>query len=206
MKKPKKVTAETVQVNRTAVKRIIGIDSSLTSLGLAWTEVENWGVEAVTPYPIECKAVCASASLTLMERYEYAMRAVLQKIRTWEESTLVLMENYAFGASNHQLVKLAGLGEMIRFTTWKRTGNTPVMVSPGQIKKYLGGRGNLPKDEVKLYAYKRFRKEFSTTDEAEAYSLTVMGIEMLFPEKFSGVSKTRKALFAEIKKNVEIID
>jgi len=53
-------------------------------------------------------------------------------------------------------------------------------VSPSQVKQYVTGRGNAPKDAVLMNAVRRFPDiEFETNDEADALGMLAMGVRHL---------------------------
>ena len=49
------------------------------------------------------------------------------------------------------------------------------MVAPQALKKFVTGKGNVKKDQMKLAVFKRWGVEFPTTDETDAYALAQWG-------------------------------
>lgn len=153
------------------VSGIVGIDSSLTGFAFCRLPVPEEN------NPIIPQRVSTPSEWNRLRRYRYILDYLIEQTLTTD---LFFMENYGFAATEHQLVYLAGLGELVRLTIAERAGIEPVMVSTGQLKKFLSGKGNLPKDEVKMHTFKRYGREFKTTDEAESYVLADMGWRCLF--------------------------
>lgn len=185
------------QVIPSEISSIVGIDNSLVSLGFAITQLRDGGLYGTKYFTVGTEP---DPSLHQIERYLWTVKHVMKHI---SEKSLVFMENYAFGAANHRLVNLAGQGEILRMRVWKKTGRHVVMVSIGQIKKFLSGKGNLPKDAVKLKAFQKFNTEFKTTDEAEAYTLVKIGAACLGLQK--GLFGYEKDVVIEVRKNLEIL-
>lgn len=82
---------------------------------------------------------------------------------------LVGIEGYAYGAGNkaHQLGELGGVIRMMLV----RLRVPMLIIPPATVKKFATGRGNAAKDEMRLWAYKRWGVEFGTTDEVDAYCI-----------------------------------
>ena len=50
---------------------------------------------------------------------------------------------------------------------------------PTILKKFITGKGNAKKEDIKLALYKKYQKEFKNSDEADAYALTMFGLKYL---------------------------
>ena len=57
-------------------------------------------------------------------------------------------------------------------------------IPPGTWRKQLFGRGNLPKDQVRVEAYKRYQLEFESLDVLEAWA-----VAMALHRQLAGIDK-----------------
>ncbi len=175
------------------ISGVVGVDSSLTGFAFCRMPIPN------TDEPIIPMRISTPSEWNRLGRYRYILDALVKQTLPMD---LFFMENYGFNAVAHQLVYLAGLGELVRLTVAERAGLEPVMVSTNHLKKFLSGRGNLPKDEVKMHVYKRYHREFKTTDEAESYVLADMGWRCIHDVAYcvEGMTEFQKEVIDTIKK------
>lgn len=147
---------------------VVGIDSSPKTFGIAKIFLPSMQVETVN-LGKRCKATDD------LDRYRW-IAAKVKRIVDYD--SLVIMEDYAYAAVG-QWVQIAGTGERVRDAVRRQTGSPPLMVAPGTLKKWITGNGRAQKDLMLLKIFKTFGKEFDTTDEAEAYALATIGLEIL---------------------------
>ncbi len=86
---------------------------------------------------------------------------------------LVVIEGYAYARGNQQAA-MGELGGVIRLAL-QESGVSWMVIPPSNLKKFVTGKGNSPKERVMLDAYKRFWIDGPTTDEVEATCLALMG-------------------------------
>ncbi len=86
----------------------------------------------------------------------------------------VIIEDFAYGARGKGLFQIAGLGWLIRCLL-ARNKQTYILVSPSELKKFVTGKGNAPKDIMMLKCYKKFGIEFGDNNECDAYCLARYG-------------------------------
>jgi len=148
---------------------VVGLDLSLTSAGIVRiSKRERYGDEYIEAYGTKVE------DGSRLERYHLTMQKIMSVV---DKDDLVLIEDFAFGIGpdRSSLATLGELSGIVKYVLWRKTGREPVTVSPGTLKKWVSGKGNIKKDEIKLCAYKKWGKEFRTTDEADAYSLADFG-------------------------------
>jgi Holliday junction resolvasome RuvABC endonuclease subunit len=73
------------------------------------------------------------------------------------------------------IIELSGI---IKYDLTARE-RTYVDVPPTILKKFITGKGNAKKEDIKLALYKKYQKEFKNSDEADAYALTMFGLKYL---------------------------
>ncbi len=88
----------------------------------------------------------------------------------------VAMEGYSYGSQNSHAHALGEIGGLTKLLLARRFGvNHPALRSlilpPSTVKKFVTGKGNAPKDIMRLEVYKRWGVSFSTTDMTDAYAL-----------------------------------
>jgi crossover junction endodeoxyribonuclease RuvC len=102
------------------------------------------------------------------------------------EPALIVLEGYSYGSAQraHEIGELGGIIRVelhLSAVPW-------AVVPPAVLKKFVTGKGNAPKDVVRLEAYKRFGIEADTGDEVEARCLALMGVHRI-TEDVSGLTK-----------------
>ena len=152
------------------IERIVGLDLSLNSAGLAKIRADGsglWESMAIT--------VGACPKEPMWDRYDLVAKAVMQEVGVHD---VVFIEDYAFGRRD-TLTLLAELGGIVRYMLWKKTGHWPFSIPISSLKKFATGSGSAKKEDIKLALYKKHRLEFKTNDEADALVLAQVGALML---------------------------
>ena len=144
-------------------KKIVGIDASLTSTGIAATiygELDN----AVSTRSINSNK---KGTDRLIEIKEEVYKSVFG-------ADLVLIEGYSY-ASPNQAHQVGELGGVLRVMLAEN--NLKVLeVAPTQLKKFATGKGNASKEEIAVAAYKKWGIECRTNDETDAAVLVYIGL------------------------------
>lgn len=146
--------------------RVIGLDLSLTSTGVATSEA---GQPGIATNLLSCKA------LRGVERLYWIREKVMELVTgPPTQTTLVAMEGYSFGSRNSQAHSLGELGGVIRLACASR-GIPILLVPPGTLKKFVTGKGNATKPEMAVGLYKRWGIEKPDDNEADAAALALYG-------------------------------
>ena len=146
---------------------IIGLDLSLTSSGVA-----------VKPALADNRkekvfAIPTTAKESIEDRWKKIALGIKHEVRAGDSC---FIEDYAYGMPSQRsnLTTLAEVGGIIKFMLLNM--GVPVFpVSPGTLKKWATGKGNAKKEDMKLAVYKKFGREFVTSDEADAFLLADFG-------------------------------
>lgn len=89
------------------------------------------------------------------------------------EADSLIMEGYAMGARG-RVFNLGELGGIIKLAAFSR--DIPVLVvPPTTLKKWVTGKGNAPKDQMIAAVKKKWYKEVSSDDVADAVALYYFG-------------------------------
>ncbi|AEV52278.1 holliday junction resolvase [Nocardia phage NBR1] len=158
-------------------RAVVGLDASISNTGMA---IHRYGEHALqnSAWNIKTKER-GQDHFSRAERMYESATAINSKVAY---NSLVLMEGPAYGASGASFHDLAG--------HWWKVFNNLVMgwadvivVTPGQLKKFVTGKGNAPKDEVMLAAARRW-PDLKITDNntADATGLMMMGRALLGEE------------------------
>jgi Holliday junction resolvasome RuvABC endonuclease subunit len=100
----------------------------------------------------------------------------------WEKPRpcLVLIEGYAFSMHSRSVTGLAELGGVVRLAL--HDAQIPFLeIPPSQLKKYLTGRGNAPKQIMLKEVFKRYGPEGDIDDDniADAFALLQLGCALV---------------------------
>lgn len=151
---------------------IIGLDLSLTSTGI--------GVYSFLEDTVSTETVKTTNKCSYMERYKFILDRLQEIDHFLLPSSIYFIEGYSFGSfgkssSMSNIIELSGI---IKYDlTWR--GRDYIDVPPTILKKFITGKGNAKKEDIKLALYKKYQKEFKNSDEADAYALTMFGLKYL---------------------------
>jgi len=149
------------QENGQVPVRVVGLDPSLTSTGIALLRCGN-ELEPIT--------TAIKTNLTGISRLMH-IRDYVKKYS--EGADLVVVEGYAFSKGDHAHAK-GELGGVLRLMVVD-SGINLLEVTPNQLKKFATGEHNASKEKVAVGVYKRWGKEFKENDETDAYVLAEIG-------------------------------
>ncbi len=144
---------------------IIGLDLSLTSTGVAVVHADGRLYSATA---IKSKLADAPRLIDIRNN----LYSILNKLS--RKPTLAVLEGYAFGSQARH--EAAGeLGGIIKVTLFL-DGIPVAVVPPSTLKKFVTGKGNAQKDEMRLAVFKKWGQEFRTNDEVDAFALAQVGV------------------------------
>jgi len=95
-----------------------------------------------------------------------------------------VMEGYSYGSQGTQAHKLGEVGGAIKLAlrmSLDLPAAYPTIVTPTQVKKFCLGKGAGAKDLMLKGVLQRWGADFSTSDEADAYTLAQIGRHILLP-------------------------
>lgn len=155
---------------RSCDSRVLGIDLSLTSTGLARL---SW------PSSVKVETTRLRPKVKGHERLELISSVVAQ----WAgDADLVVLEGPSYGSQSSSYHQLAGLWWLVRHGLWK-LGRPVAVVAPQARAKYAAGKGNAGKDEVLAAVIRRYAVpldfEVAGNDVADAAVLAFMGARHL---------------------------
>jgi crossover junction endodeoxyribonuclease RuvC len=156
--------------------RVLGLDPS-THTGAVVLE-SNKKYEISTLYAEEINfpklkglercANIASVVMAVQEEYQF---------------DFCVIEGYGFANSN-TLVDLVEIGTVIRYFLWQ-IGINYLVVPPNSLKMFIG-KGNMPKEMIRLEVFKQYGFEHPSNDVIDAFGLAMFGLACVggkFPVK-----------------------
>jgi crossover junction endodeoxyribonuclease RuvC len=168
---------------------VLGVDISMTATGVVVFDNKGWHDSAVI-----CTKPRGSTFEKRLDRAQDAAGGIMDFAHRLLD--MIIVEGYSYGsgarkrssAENEKNVQgsvgqahsSAEFGGLVRAELFMNYGPLPfVEVPPATLKKFVTGKGNAPKDLMRVEAYKRWGVEFKTNDEVDAYSLARMGACLL---------------------------
>ena len=159
------------------MKRIIGLDLSLTATGIATPDLVG----------------------TIKSKFRGPRRLVEIRADILEHCTrddIAVIEGYAFGRHN-QAAHLGELGGVVRVALYE-AGVRILTVPPASLKRYATGKGNASKEDVLAAAIRRLGYQGSSTDEADALWLRQIGLAKYAPDDAVNVPAENRAALEKI--------
>jgi len=138
--------------------KIVGIDASLTSTGVAVLEDGE-----ITTMAIQSKKTGVDRLIEIRE----------EVYRMVSGADLVCIEDYAYAKQNqaHQIGELGGVLRVLMHEAELKW----VEVAPTAVKKFATGKGVADKREMAVEVFKRWGIDRKTSDEVDAYVLVRIG-------------------------------
>ena len=144
---------------------VMGIDPSLTSTG--WAVIRDG--ELIGHGTIGSNETGPKRLIDLEEGVIKLMESYFPDF--------VAIEGYAFGAANraHQVGEWGGVLRRLLYKWCFGRADKWKEYPPTVVKKLCTGHGGAKKEDMKLWAYKKWGVEFRTNDECDAYVLAKLG-------------------------------
>lgn len=151
---------------------IVGLDVSLRSTGIAWLhdlKPTVWTVKSKAPQTVN----------------EVSKQILLHLVPILNEKTIVYIEDYAFGkfgksSSVTSLIELTGILQYELYNMQIQYHK----VAPTAVKKFLSGKGVLPKDQIPLLVFKKFGLTLDTVDACDALAVADYGYALTYGKGF----------------------
>jgi crossover junction endodeoxyribonuclease RuvC len=156
------------------VIRSLGIDLSPSATGLVLLEAGDGltGPQVLEEREIKVKGLAG------MARYAAIVTDLMQTIHAHKPGRIVL-EGYGLNLKNAaSVVPLVELGGLLRFML-HLDGLEWLAPTPGQVKKFVTGAGNAPKDQVMMHVLKRWGHVSKTNNTADAFVCAAIGLAHL---------------------------
>jgi len=147
--------------------RVVGVDLSLTSTGVAVVERDG----AVAVHRLQPKGMSGHERLRWIVEHVEALCSPLFAPRDEWADVVVVEALFVGGKTQGSLGERFGLFWLLRDRLYS-LGIPATTMEPSQLKKYATGRGNAGKDEVLLGVARRYPDvEITGNDQADALAL-----------------------------------
>jgi Holliday junction resolvasome RuvABC endonuclease subunit len=143
--------------------RILGIDASLASTGLALPDGSALTVKT-------------TSDQAPMDRLLCVHRALMSWVGGSQRGAdLAVVEGYSYGAKGNAVYQIGEVGGVVRLTL-HQLGVPMMVVPPAAVKKFATGNGNADKRLVRTAAELHLGYEGKSSDEADALWLREAGL------------------------------
>lgn len=144
--------------------KVIGIDPSLTSLGIAYVNADD----VMSAFAIKSK----QRGMTRIIEIEDHVQEYLEGIKP----ELVVFEGYALGfrGKSNTIFDLGELGGILKRLILKQ-GIDILLTPPTSLKMFVTGKGNADKDAVAKVIRQQTGQVYKTSDQYDAAGLVMMG-------------------------------
>ena len=156
--------------------RMLGIDASLTSTGLAWEESGRIITRRIRPNKYK--------GTPRLRQIMFEIEGVVDMYGI----THIALEGYSMGSRGGRAFSIGELGGCIKLFALKENIRI-LIISPSSLKKFVAGNGSADKDEMIKAVNRRWAKGITQNDEADAYGLMMMGDAYYDPRKRGKYSK-----------------
>ena len=153
-----------------------GLDLSLTGTGIVLVNEKG---DIQKQQLIKTNAPKNPCSVATVKRVAEIRSEVLYTLNR-ECIHLIAVEGFSFGSKGRSLFEIAFLGYAVREGLYQQDFDF-IEPTPGQLKKFVSGKGNAPKNVVMLEVFKRWGVEFADDNLADAYVLAQMARSLKAP-------------------------
>jgi len=144
---------------------ILGIDPSLNATGvviLNFIDDNEKDFEIVKSDLIKC-----TPKMGDLGRLSFINDQIINIISD-NEIENIAMEGLSFGARGRAMLQLAGLNYILQLSFKKLDVNYEI-IPPTVMKKFVVGKGNAPKDQVMLKAFRKWKVDFDDNNICDAF-------------------------------------
>ena len=156
---------------------VLGIDPSLTGTGCVMLK----GGKIIDRRLIQTKPVANNVIKELKRLQTIRDSLALEGVK------YAAMEGLAMSTRNSSaLTQLSGLNYLIREHLYKNKIDF-IVVPPTQLKKFITGKGNGPKDVILLETYKRYGESFDDNNICDAFCLAKIAEAFFCKDKITKI-------------------
>ena len=169
-----------------------GIDLSLSNTGLIIIDEEG---DIVLEKSIKTSPSGIKTSVATIERIQNITHKIMEQLLR-KNINKVAIEGFSYGSKGSALFQIAYLGYRVREAMLNNDIDV-IEPTPGQLKQFATGKGTTKKSEIMLQVYKKWGKEFSDDNLADAYVLAqiLKGLE-----NKNGLNKIQLGVLEKIKR------
>jgi Holliday junction resolvasome RuvABC endonuclease subunit len=153
------------------VTGVVGLDLSLRGTGFARIDMLDGTLETWTFGTKE------GSGSTVKRAKEIGMKI----LNVMQPTDFVFLEDYAFSIrpKASSVVTLGELGGVVKLLLSQFTGLMPFTLTTSEMRKFVSGHGDLKKEMIPVWTYKRYGREMHSHDECVASVLADMGTHIM---------------------------
>ena len=181
--------------------QIVALDISLTGTGICST---------LSPTDFQIKSFATIKTSPKNGSLHDRFLLILQRMEEFGvfdplQTSLVGIEDYAFGRCDRGILDRAELRGIIRYELFKlKIPN--ILIAPQSMKKFVSGKGNTPKDLIPMWVAKKFATELLScglelSDDNQADAVGLAAVTTAYHQWMSGLptQKEHAELFQKIR-------
>lgn len=166
-------------VRSTAPTIVLGIDPSLTAIGLAALTISGELADLRTFKP-------TGTGVRRLDQIRSGVTKWVTQLMVIQECPVIhiAMEGYSFGSKmgqgshSHSLGEAGGTIKLVLFDVLQGIVVYPSVPVPTQVKKFASGSGTIPKDQVSKHVYKKWGVDARDNNQADAYVLARIALAL----------------------------
>lgn len=172
---------------------VIGLDLSLTGTGFCKLSDGKIEAETIKTTPKTCPNDLA--------RLRHICNEIMRRVPVLQDVEMVCVEDFFTPQNPFQIgaaINLAMLGATVRLALYE-AGYPFYVVSPGQIKKYITGKGVGQKSIVIREVYKKYGLDVKDDNQADACVLAHIANDLAWwPMRSEGIAKYQVEVLEKI--------
>ena len=176
---------------------VVGVDPSLAAMGV-------W-VIPTTPHNLAGGYTLKTSPDTHPVERLVDLQQRLQKILEKIRPDLVVLEDYVYssprGGADSRSFEIGGV---VRVLLWHLKQRT-LLVNPGQLKKFVLGKGSGKKELILQQVYKRWDLELSDHNQADAYVLARIGEAYCEADRLGWLPVYEKNTWIQTKTDLDVV-
>lgn len=165
-----------------------GIDLSKTATGLVVLAENMKG----KPFLIHNETISPPKKMTApIDCYKHTITALMEALHLYKPDRIVV-EGYSLNMKNaSSVIPLVEIGGLLRFMM-HIDGMEWYEPRASEVKKFLSGNGNTPKEKMILGVFQKWGFEAPDNNQADAYVLAAMGL--CHGNKLFGANQAQRAM------------
>lgn len=180
---------------------VVGIDASLTGTALCFYDPDT-GQHAAYRLKPKTKGV---RRLLEIEMFVYQRLHLLRFVS--DEVSHICLEDYAMGAKGKTFHMGEG-GGAVKMAVVRALGSNhkvayPTLVSPTALKKFVLGKSQGEKSDMKMATLKRWGAEFSDDNECDAFGLAQVATLLVREDLAEAATQAQKEVLAKVNLHAE---
>ena len=135
------------------------------------------------------------ANLCIEERADQQADQLLDVMAEFSPGLILMEDHIRHWVNPNIAIKLISVSAILRYMLWAR-GDDFFLCAPSQLKKFISGKGNIKKDEVRLEVFKKYGYEHKSDNVVDAYVIAQMARYKVLPAGNKEQQKILESVFS----------